>query len=152
MKGITRIVATKEQLKAALKERADIIVITEEGLARNVKAAKGVKKAVVVGILAGTGIAATNAWNPVGWAGIGIAAGITAAGASVAITAILALTFLGSLFMIMYNDYEAEGKAGGKARAKSTVSSTDGKEMPSASLDKSASGEFEFKLFRRKTS
>lgn len=152
MTGITRRVATKEQLKAALKERADVIVITDEGLARNVRLAKGVRKGVVVGVLAGVGIVATNAWNPVGWAGAGITAGITAAGASVAITAILALTFLGSLFMIMYNDYEAEGKAGGKVGLKSTVASSDGKEMPSASLNKSASGNFEFKLTRRKTS
>lgn len=31
MTGITRRVATKEQLRAALKERADVIVITDEG-------------------------------------------------------------------------------------------------------------------------
>lgn len=152
MTGITRRVATKEQLKAALQERADVILITDESLARNVRLAKGVKKGAVAGVLAGAGIVATNAWNPVGWAGAGIAAGITAAGASVAITAILALTFLGSLFMIMYNDYEAEGKIGGKVGVKSKVSSSDGKESPSASLDKSASGDFEFKLFRRKAS
>lgn len=151
MAEITRRVATKEQLKSALKERADVIVITDVGLARNVRIAKGAKKGIVIGVLAGAGIAAANAWNPVGWAGAGIAAGLTAAGASVAVTAILALTFLGSLFMIMYNDYEAEGKAGGKAGVKSTIASGGEKGAPSASIDKSASGDFSFKLTRRKT-
>lgn len=152
MAGGVRRVANLSEFRAALKDGVDEIVITDASLARNVKIAKGVKKGFAVAALAGAGVVAVNAWNPAGWAVAGIASGLSAAGASVAITAIVALAGLGTVFMVMYNDYELETKGKGMARASANATTGSGDMAPSTSVNKSAGGGFEFKLTRRKSS
>ena len=123
-------VRTKEELKKALEQRVDRIIIMDDGLAKRSKSVKSVKKAVVVAVAAGAGVAALNWWNPLGW-GVGAAtagavigthalaagAAATAGGVSggVAIAGIIALAYLGTLLLVMYNDYDLEmgGKASG---------------------------------------
>jgi predicted phage tail protein len=147
---ISRTVNTKEGLKAALKEKADTIIITDQDLARKVRLAKGAKKGVVIATLAAGGVIAANAWNPVGWlgaaGGTALAAGLSGAGAGVAIAAIVALTFLGTCFMVMYNDYELDTSGNGNA------SSTNSASAENATASNSNSGGFGFnvKLTKRK--
>ena len=140
MTGITRRVANKDQLKSALLDKADVIVITNEQLARNVRLAKHAKKGVAIAVMAGAGVAAANWWNPVGWAGAGAvglstatyaiasggAVGLSTGATVVSVTGIIALAGLGTLFMVMYNDYEMEGKAGASAGMKSNAGAGEG--------------------------
>lgn len=163
MTGTTKRVATQAELKEALRGRADVIIITNKKLAQHVKLAKHAKKGVVLAVLAAGGVAAANWWNPIGWGagagavGIGTASYLVAGGAAtaglstgatiVSVTGILALAGLGTLFMVMYNDYEMEGKAGAKAGMKSSAGTGEGGSGPS--MDNSAGGKFEFKLTKR---
>lgn len=88
------------------------IVIIDAKLAKQVQAFKSAKKAAVVAAFGVGGIAAANAWNPLGWgtaaAGLGLvgAASLTTGGA-----AIIAFAVFGTLGLIMYMDYELETSA-----------------------------------------
>ncbi|WP_338919262.1 hypothetical protein V0M98_17760 [Pseudomonas silesiensis] len=131
--GTTVEVRTKEELKTALEQRVDRIIIMDDGLAKRIRGVKAAKKAVVVAVATGVGVTALNWWNPLGW-GAGAAtagavigthafaaatgAAATAGGVSggaVAITGIIAMAYLGTLLLVMYNDYDLEmgGKASG---------------------------------------
>lgn len=163
MATVTRWVATKEQLKSALKERADTIVITDKGLATSVRITMSVKKSALVMVAGAGAVVAANAWNPVGWVGAAglagtlstlgggaLASGVAAGGVSgtaVLIAAIGAMTVLGSLLLVMHNEYEIEAKGNGFASSKNAAGAT--AEGASASNANKASGSFEFALKKR---
>lgn len=139
-------VRTKDELKLALQSKADIIEIMDLKLAGRVVALKTANKPLVIGLVTGVatcaGIAAFNAWNPLGWGigAVGIAAGTvattasgpaiitagltagsagTAGATSVAVAAIIALSSLGVLALVMYNDYDLDVDVSGEALYKS---------------------------------
>lgn len=142
----SRIVNTKEDLKRALKDRVDVIHIADSDLARHVRTVKTAKKATAIACATVLGIGVASAWNPLGW-GIAGAAGLTAAmsgaTAGVLITAITALTFLGTLYLVMVKDYELEAKADFSGKQKNTVG---GGEGAGASTTQTGKGGFDLTL------
>ncbi|WP_175623990.1 hypothetical protein [Pseudocolwellia agarivorans] len=103
------IVNTKAELKQALKRKDEEILITNNDLVKNIKIVKGATKGALAAAVAGTAIAATNFWNPVGWS----VAGITAISSGALTVALVALG-VGTLIWVLINDYDLNFEAGGE--------------------------------------
>lgn len=104
-------VSTKEDLKNALNNKNEEILITNEKLAGNVKTISYASKAAITAALAGVGITATNFWNPIGLGAAGITA-ITAISSWTLILTIIALGLGASLIWILWNDYDFSFEGG----------------------------------------
>lgn len=119
----TVLVSSKGELKQAINDKIEQIVIIDPALARHIRVIKSSSKWVLAAAIAaalGTGVAATNFWNPAGWAGGATAGvvtmGLTAAGAAGAIdaTLIAAIVVLGlsaTILYAIYSNYEIKGSA-----------------------------------------
>lgn len=132
----SRYVSTAKELKKALDDKVDWIVITDKKLAFVAKVIKKIGYKTLAGIAGIAGVAAFAAWNPIGWgagAGAGIggtvavsyavaaAGGAAAAGISGGTVAAIgivtaALTVLGLSALAMHKDYhlDIDTSAGGK--------------------------------------
>lgn len=132
----SRYVSTTKELKKALDDKVDWIVITDKKLAFATKVIKKIGYKTLAGIAGVAGVAAFAAWNPIGWgagAGAGIggtvavsyavaaAGGAAAAGISGGTVAAIgivtaALTVLGLSALVMHKDYhlDIDTSAGGK--------------------------------------
>lgn len=146
----TRIVSTTKELKKALDDKIDHIVISDHKLALGVRVIKAISYKKLAMIAGGAGLVVASIWNPVGWlgaaaggvAGVGIvasgvaAAGITTGTAAVIISVSAMIAGLGLAALVMHMDYEFEmdtsasgakdaasvkGKAGFKAGLKRRV-------------------------------
>ena len=102
------VVNTKKELEKALEEKARKIVITNAGIASNVKIVKTASQAGLVAAIAAAGVAATNFWNPIGWT----AGFVGAVSGGTTITALVVLGLGATLIWAIYNEYDI--KAGGK--------------------------------------
>lgn len=100
------VVHTKDELKRALEQEVQQIIITNPDLASNIRTVKTASKLALGAAIGGAGIAATNFWNPVGW-GAG-AVGLVAGGST--LTAIITLGVGATLIYAMYNGYSIKGK------------------------------------------
>jgi hypothetical protein len=129
----TRLVTNTKELKKALNEKVDNIVITDRKLAVVVRVIKSVSYTKLALIAGGAGVAAASFWNPAGLVsgsiagasgltvfaiaagGVGVA-GISGGTAAVAVAAIGTVGLLGLAAMVMHKDYalEIDGGAGGK--------------------------------------
>lgn len=119
----TVLVSSKAELKQAINDKVERIVVADPALAKHIRVVKTSSKWVLAAAIAavlGTGVAATNFWNPAGWAGgatAGMATmGLTAAGAAGALDAsvIGAIAVLGlsaSILYAIYSSYEITGSA-----------------------------------------
>lgn len=137
----SRYVGSAKELKKALNDKADHIVITDKKLAFAVRVIKSITYAKLAIIATGAGVAAVGFWNPGGW-GAGaatavtasgfVASGITAVGGAAAISAagitggtaavivasISVLGVLGLAALAMHKEYDlnidtsASGKVG----------------------------------------
>lgn len=135
----SRYVSTAKELKKALDDKVDWIVITDKKLAFATKVIKKIGYKTLAGIAGAAGVAAVAAWNPMGWfsgaaataAGAGaVTAGFVAAGgaaaaatagisggtAAVLATVTVVLGILGLSVLVMHKDYvlELDTSAGGK--------------------------------------
>ncbi|WP_065758323.1 hypothetical protein [Pseudomonas defluvii] len=146
----SRVVTTKEDLKKALKDRVEVIHIAAPDLARHVKTVKSAKKGTAIACATVLGIGVASAWNPLGW-GIAGAAGLTAAmsgaTAGVLIAAITALTFLGTLYLVMVKDYELETNGDFSGKQKNTLGGSEG---AGASTTQQGKGSFSLTLRKSK--
>ena len=95
------IVNSKQDLKEALKVEASEIIITNKSLASQIKNVSYASKAALVAAVAGTSVATTNFWNPVGWG----VAGFTAISSGTLLTALVALG-IGTMVWVLWNDYD----------------------------------------------
>lgn len=93
-------VSTKAELKKALEEKTKEILITDQSLASHVKVVSYASKAAIAAAVAGTGIAALNLWNPIGWG----VAGVTAITSGTLVAAIVALGVGATLIWVLWND------------------------------------------------
>lgn len=132
----SRYVSTAKELKKALDDKVDWIVITDKKLAFAAKVIKKVGYKTLAGIAATAGVAAVAVWNPMGWfagaaagtagtvaltsavvsvGGLG-AAGIS--GGTAAAIGIVAVVIggLGLSALVMHKDYalEIDSSADGK--------------------------------------
>lgn len=117
----TALVSSKGELKQAIIDKIERIVVTDPALAKHIRVVKTSSKWVLVAAIAaavGTGVAATNFWNPAGWVGGATAGavtmGLTAAGAAGAvdatlIAAILVLGLSASILYAIYSNYDIKG-------------------------------------------
>lgn len=136
----TRLVGNSKELKKALNDKVDNIVITDRKLAIVVRVIKAVTYTRLVLIAGGAGVAAASFWNPAGLISGGIvgasglavfataagavgAAGISGGAAAVAVAAIATVGMLGMAALVMHKDYmlAIDSAAAGK------VASTDDK-------------------------
>lgn len=118
----TRIVSTTKELKKALDDKVDHIVISDHKLALGVRVIKAISYKKLAMIAGGASLVAASIWNPVGWlgaaaggaAGVGIvasavaAAGITTGTAAVIISVSAMIAGLGLAALVMHMDYEFE--------------------------------------------
>ncbi|MCE4069543.1 MULTISPECIES: hypothetical protein [Pseudomonas] len=130
----TRFVGNAKELKSALNDKADNIVITDRKLALAVRVIKSVTYTKLALIAGGAGVAAASFWNPVGAISGGVAGasglvafgaaagavgatGISGGAAAVAVAAIATVGVLGLAAMVMHKDYalSIDGGANGKA-------------------------------------
>jgi len=102
------LVSSKEGLKKALNQRCEEILITDSKLANRVKVISYASKTAIVAATAGTGFAALNAWNPLGWG----VAGVTAVTSGTLITAVAALGIGAALIWVLWNDYDFSFEGG----------------------------------------
>lgn len=132
----SRYVSTAKELKKALDDKVDWIVITDKKLAFAAKVIKKVGYKTLAGIAVMTGVAAVAAWNPVGWSAgaatgtvgavaftsaIASVGGVGAAGisggtaAAIGVVAVV-IGGLGLSALVMHKDYslEIDSSAGGK--------------------------------------
>lgn len=134
----SRIVGSAKDLKKALDDRVDSIVITDRKLAFAVRVIKATKFKYLAVALGAGGAAAIGFWNPAGWlsgatAGatgataltLGVtavggtsaatAAGISGGVAAVLISVVIVLGVLGLAALVMHKDYycEIDTSAGG---------------------------------------
>ena len=114
--------STTKELKKALDDKVDSIVITDSKLATSVRVINKIPLKTLSGIAVGSGVVVANGWNPLGWIGAGIggvasagivaaavgAAGITAGTAVVATAAIAVIGGLGLAAMVMHNKYDLD--------------------------------------------
>lgn len=147
----TRFVGNAKELKSALNDKADSIVITDRKLALAVRVIKSVTYTKLALIAGGAGVAAASFWNPVGaiFGGVAGASGLVAFGAAagavgatgisggaaaVAVAALATVGVLGLAAMVMHKDYalSIDGGANGK------VTTTDDKP--------DMNGKFSFKM------
>lgn len=101
-------VSTREELKRALENKSDYIVITDKSLAKNVSIVKSASYAALAATIAGSGVTATMWWNPVGW----VAATTTIAiSGTLAVAVIFLIAILGSvLIYALWKNYKIIGK------------------------------------------
>lgn len=118
----TRLVSTTKELKKALDDKVDSIVITDSKLATSVRVINKIPLKTLSAIAVGSGVVVANSWNPLGWIGAGIggaasagivaaavgAAGITAGTAVVATAAIAVIGGLGLAALVMHNKYDLD--------------------------------------------
>jgi hypothetical protein len=100
------VVNTKAELKHALEEKVQKIIVTNSDLASNIRTVKTASNIALAAAVGGMGVAAVNFWNPIGW-GAG-AVGIIAGGST--LTAIVALGVGATLIYAIYNGYSIKGK------------------------------------------
>ena len=100
------VVRTKEQLKQALDSKTENIIVTDEGLARNIKVVKYASKVGLALAIGSAGITATNFWNPIGFT----AGFVGAISSSTLIVAIIALGVGATLIWAIYNNYSIKVK------------------------------------------
>lgn len=100
------VVNSKDELKRALEQEIQQIIIMNSDVASNVRTVKTASKVALVAAVGGVGVAATNFWNPVGW-GAG-AVGLVAGGST--LTAIIALGVGATLIYAIYNGYSIKAK------------------------------------------
>ncbi|MDG4720070.1 MULTISPECIES: hypothetical protein [Thalassospira] len=99
------IVESSGQLKQAMETDAETVIITNEKVADGVRRLSLVKKAAVVAAIGGAGVAAVNAWNPIGWG----AAALTAVSGGSILWAV-ALVGGGTIALAILNGYQVENK------------------------------------------
>lgn len=111
----TVLVSSKEELKQAINDKVERIVITDAALATHIRVVKTSSKWVLAAAIAavvGTGVAVTNFWNPAGWVG-GAAAGAVTMGLGAAdatlITAIVVLGLSATILYAIYSNYDVKG-------------------------------------------
>lgn len=75
----SRYVGNAKELKKALNDKTDHIVITDKKLAFAVRVIKSITYAKLAIVATGAGVAAVGFWNPAGW-GAGAATAVTASG------------------------------------------------------------------------
>ncbi|HEJ2784869.1 TPA: hypothetical protein SL223_002454 [Pseudomonas aeruginosa] len=75
----SRDVGNAKELKKALNDKTDHIVITDKKLAFAVRVIKSITYAKLAIVATGAGVAAVGFWNPAGW-GAGAATAVTASG------------------------------------------------------------------------
>lgn len=128
-----RFVKTTSELKRALNDKVDTIVITDYKLGKTVQVIKAVKYAGLAIIAGGGAIAAASSWNPAGWlsggvagaAGVAVfasaastvgAVGISGGVAALGVAAIVAVATLGTAALVMHKDYKLciDTNAGGR--------------------------------------
>ena len=100
--GETVFVSTKAELKKALEDKAQEILITDLALANYVMVVMSASKVAIGAAVAGMGIASFNMWNP-HWLGV---AGLTAATSATLVAAIVALGISAILIWVLWNDYD----------------------------------------------
>lgn len=133
----TRLVGTTKELKKALNDKIDNIVITDRKLAVVVRVIKAVSYTKLALIAGGVGVAAASFWNPAGLISGGIAgaggltafalaaggvgaAGISGGTAAVAVAAIGTVGLLGLAAMVMHKDYALDIDSGAAGKYAST--------------------------------
>lgn len=111
-------VQTKEQLKAALEDKADEIIVTNEELAKNIKKLKSVNKFVVSMAIAGMrGVTVFNIRNPLGTLASACAVGVSALGGGATVIAIITILGLsGIAAYAVYKDYDIVELNGGSVK------------------------------------
>lgn len=129
----TRIVSTAKELKAALNDKIDNIIITDRKLGLCVQVVKKVTYTKLALVAGAAGVAAASFWSPLGPASAAIAgvsgfaafsgaavgvgaAGISGGTAAIAVAAIGIVGVLGLAAMVMHKDYAMtiSTSAGGK--------------------------------------
>ncbi|MBU0808982.1 MAG: hypothetical protein KKB36_14285 [Gammaproteobacteria bacterium] len=133
----TRLVGNSKELKKALNDKVDNIVITDRKLAVVVRVIKAVTYTKLALIAGGVGVAAASFWNPAGLVSGGIAgasglavfataagtvgaAGISGGAAAVAVAAIATVGILGMAAMVMHKDYMLDIDSGAAGKVAST--------------------------------
>lgn len=106
--GETVFVSTKAELKKALEDKAQEILITDLALANYVMVVMSASKVAIGAAVAGMGIASFNMWNPIGWG----VAGLTAATSATLVAAIVALGISAILIWVLWNDYDFSFEGG----------------------------------------
>ena len=121
----TRLVGNAKELKKALNDKVDNIVITDRKLAVVVRVIKAVTYKKLALIAGGVGVTAATFWSPVGIISGGVAgasaltafafaasgagaASISGGAAAVAIAAIGTVGVLGLAALVMHMDYELD--------------------------------------------
>ncbi|MFT4927779.1 MAG: hypothetical protein ACI8WB_003893 [Phenylobacterium sp.] len=100
------VVNTKAELKKAIDNEVEHIIVADKGLANNIKTVKFASKAGLALAIGSAGIAATNFWNP-----IGMTAGVVGAVSSgTLITAIVTLGIGVTFIWAIYNNYSIKLK------------------------------------------
>jgi len=100
------IVYKKKDLEIALENKVDKIIIKDPDLARSVLTINTASKSAITAAIAGLGLAATNFWNPLGWASGFLGA---VAGGSI-IYCIIALGLSAALIYAIHNEYSIKAK------------------------------------------
>lgn len=101
-------VSTREELKAALQDKADYIVVADKRLAHSISAVKTASRAALATAIAAAGVGATMWWNPIGWGASAVA--ITAGGALVAAVVSLIVILGICLLWALWKDWKVIGK------------------------------------------
>ena len=118
----SRTVSTTKELKKAIDDKIDDIIITDAKLATCVKVASNIPYKTLAAIIGMAGASAVAFWNPVGWfgaaagsaAGVGVvasavaAAGITTGTAAIIGGVLVLLAALGISALAMVKDYDFE--------------------------------------------
>lgn len=100
------IVSNKADLKKAIENKIDQIIITDSALAQNIKVLKYSSRFALGLAIAGTGVAVTNFWNPVG-----LTAGVAAFAVTGSTTTAMILLGVGATALYaIYNNYDIKGK------------------------------------------
>ncbi|MFV3385151.1 hypothetical protein ACNFCJ_06820 [Pseudomonas sp. NY15364] len=135
----SRYVSTAKELKKALDDKVDFIVITDKKLAFAARVIKATGYKALAVTAAAAGVAAVSIWNPAGWfsgaaagtagatalisgftaiggVGAAAAAGISGGTAAVLGTVVVVLGVIGLAALVMHKDYhwEIDSSAGGK--------------------------------------
>jgi len=102
-----RYVSTREQLKSAIDDKVDYIVITDSDLAKKVKTVKTASKTALYAALGACGVGVANIWNPLGWI---VTGGTFLIGAATGSTLIAAVSFLivvlgVGILIALFNNY-----------------------------------------------
>ncbi len=100
------VVNTKAELKKAIGDEVEHIIVADKRLASNIKTVKFASKTGLALAIGSAGIAATNFWNP-----IGMTAGVVGAVSSgTLITAIVTLSIGVTFIWAIFNDYSIKVK------------------------------------------